>query len=159
MRTILTVPNAVLRQRCEPIGEIDAKVEALAKELCGLLSVEHGGLIYVSVSASQVGELLRMFAYRTNPYSREDSVQVVINPELVYSKGTATGSETCLSLPEKEYIVTRHKLVKIRGLTLDGTYRSFKGRGRIAQVFEHELNHLDGILIDRVGSESQGVGE
>lgn len=131
-----------------PIESIDSGIRALAKELCELLDVEHQGLIFVGVSAPQVGELVQMFAYRANPYSRVPSTQVIINPELVYAKGAVLLTETCLSVPGREVIIERHKLVKIRGLTLDGELRSFKGSGLIAQVFEHELNHLDGILID-----------
>ena len=79
---------------------------------------------------------------------------MVINPELVYAKGNALVYESCLSIPGKEFRLRRAKIVKIRGLTLDNVMRSFRGRNLLAQVFQHELNHLDGTLIDQIGERS-----
>ncbi|MBA7706456.1 Peptide deformylase [subsurface metagenome] len=76
---------------------------------------------------------------------------MVINPELVYAKGKYIVQESCLSIPGKEFTVRRAKIVKIRGLTLDNVMRTFRGRDLLAQVFQHELNHIDGILIDQIG--------
>ena len=75
----------------------------------------------------------------------------MINPTLVYAKGFHIVRELCLSLPGKIFTLRRHKIVKIRGVTLDGVERSFRGRDVLAQIFEHEIGHLDGILIDQIG--------
>ncbi|GAI94348.1 unnamed protein product, partial [marine sediment metagenome] len=90
--------------------------------------------------------------FSRNPESPEGmQVQVLINPEVVYLKGHQIVHESCLSIPGRTFALRRAKLAKIRGLTLDGTMRSFRGRDILAQVFQHELNHLDGILIDTLG--------
>lgn len=151
MREILTIPNAILRQECQPVKEIDSEALALAKDLRELMGVKHRGLIPIGIAAPQIGASLRMFVYRDNPYSSMQSTLTIINPEIVYTKGAVTLKETCLSIPDKEFLVKRHKLVKIKGLGLDGKYHSYKGNGLIAQILLHEINHLDGILIDEIG--------
>lgn len=151
MREILTIPNDILRQKCRPVEEIDATVKALAEELVALMGVKHEGLILVSIAAPQVGEPLRMFAYRVNPHSSVPDTRVIINPVLSLKKEPVMMNETCLSIPGKEYLVSRHKIVKLRGTNIYGRYCSYKETGIVAQVFQHELNHLDGILIDDIG--------
>lgn len=151
MREILTIPNAILRQECQPVKEIDSEALALAKELGELMGVKHGGFVAVGITAPQIGVSLRMFVYRQNPYTTALSTVTVINPEIVYVKGDVTLREACFSIPGKLFLVKRHKLVKIKGLGLDGKYHSYKGNGLIAQTLLHEINHLDGILIDEIG--------
>ncbi len=73
-----------------------------------------------------------------------------IEPILVYAKGSHLVPESCLSIPGKAFTLRRARIVKIRGLTLDNVQRSFRAHGLLAQVFQHELNHLDGILIDQI---------
>ncbi|MCK5235880.1 MAG: peptide deformylase [Deltaproteobacteria bacterium] len=151
MRTILKVPNPILRQKSKPIKEIGAEVKAIAADLIALLNVKREGTITCGLAAPQVGELIRMFVYRPNPHSDIPDSRVVINPEIIYAKGKLTGHETCLSVPGPGYRIKRHKIVKLRGLDLNGEQRTFKGRDLIAQVLEHERDHLDGILIDKIG--------
>ena len=151
MREILTIPNAILRQECQPVKEIDSEAFALAKELRELMEVKHGGLVALGITAPQIGVSLRMFVYRQNPYTTTPSTITVINPEIVYVKGDVTLRETCFSIPGKVFLVKRHKLVKIKGLGLDGKYHSYKGNSLTAQILLHEINHLDGILIDEIG--------
>lgn len=151
MRELLTVPNPILRRKCIPVEVVDSEVRRLAKELRELMGVKHRGLILIGVTAPQVGVPIRLFVYRVNPYSDVPDIRTVINPEVVYAKDKAKLEETCLSIPGKKYLVDRYRLVKIRGMGLDGRYHSFKGRGLVAQTFQHEINHLDGVLIDSIG--------
>ena len=127
-------------------------IERIPKELRELMGVKHRGLVALGIAAPQIGTSLRMFVYRNNPYSSTPSTLTIINPQLIYIKGDITLKETCLSIPDKEFLVKRHKLVKIKGLGLDGKYHSYKGNGLIAQILLHEINHLDGILIDEIGT-------
>lgn len=150
-RRFLVVPNERLRCKCEPIGTITPFVRELAGELVAFLGVEHQGLVSVGVSAPQFGESVRMFALRVNPYSRVPDSLVLINPVLVYGKGSCTLSEQCFSIPDTEFMLRRYKIVKVRGMTLAGCERSLHARGVVAQAIQHELNHLDGVLIDTLG--------
>lgn len=151
MRELVKLPNSLLRQRSEPVESIDSEVRSLAKEMVEFMQTRRDQLIPVGLAAPQLGELVRVIAFRLNPYSTEPSTQVLINPELVYQKGNHVVYESCLSIPGKQFALKRAKLVKIRGLTLDGVMRSFRGSDLLAQVFQHELNHLDGMLIDTLG--------
>lgn len=159
MKELITLPNPILRRQSRPV-DIDGKVKALAGELVEfMLQRQDIAFRPVGLSAIQLGRLVRMFAFVANPRSGEEvspDIQVIINPQLVYAKGSHLVEEGCLSVPGKTFVLQRAKIVKIKGLTLDGAERSFRGHDTLAQVFQHELDHLDGILIDQVGQEKGG---
>lgn len=153
MRELITLPNQLLRQKSMPVKSIDSKIKALASDMVEFIQLYRADKLRpIGLSACQLGELVRVIAFRQNPVSLdEEDIQVVINPELVYAKNNCLVRESCLSIPGKEFTLRRAKIVKIRGLTLDGELRSFRGRGLLAQVFQHALNLLDGTLIDLIG--------
>ncbi len=157
MRELIKLPNPLLRLKSEPVKEVNRRVKELALEMVDFIRLHRGDAVRpVGLSAVQLGELVRVIAFRGNPQSQEElQVQVLINPELVYQKGHQVVSESCLSIPGKQFSLKRAKIVKIRGITLDGVMRSFRGRDTLAQVFQHEINHLDGILIDTLGLEAK----
>lgn len=153
MRELVKLPNQVLRRKSKPVKRIDSEIRALANEMIQFMQLHRADRLKpIGLSAPQLGELVRVIAFRRNTISiDEDDIQVLINPELVYIKGFYLVGESCLSIPGKEFTVRRAKIVKIRGLTLDGVVKSFRGRDLLAQIFEHELNHLAGLLIDQIG--------
>ena len=151
MAKLLTVPNKTLRLKSQPVEKIGRKVKAIAETLIEMMGETYNELMPVGIAAPQIGKLVRMFVYRPNLRSDAPDFVVVINPELVYAKSKVILNEGCLSIPGKVFKVQRHKIVKLSGLNLDGELRTFKGRGATAQQLEHELNHLDGILIDEIG--------
>lgn len=152
MSELVTLPNGLLRQKAEPVQEIDAGVRSLAEEMVQFIQLHQADQPRpVALAAPQLGKPVRMIAFRQN-LSAED-IQVLINPELVYRKGSRLVYESCLSIPGKQFTVRRAKIVKIRGLTLDNVERSFRAGELLAQVFEHEIDHLNGILVDQVGRE------
>jgi len=149
---LVKAPSELLRRKSKPVKDIDS-IRDLATEMVDFLHSHRADeMAPIAVSAPQLGQLVRVIAFRRNA-SPDGDIQVLINPTLVYAKGSHVVPESCLSLPGKHFMVRRHKTVKIRGLTLDGEQRSFRGRDVLAQVFEHEMGHLDGILIDQVGVE------
>jgi len=152
MRELIKLPNPLLRQKSQPVETIDRKIKELVLEMVDFMRLHRGDAARpVGLSAVQLGELVRVIAFSRNPASLEGmQVQVLINPELVYLKGHQVVNESCLSIPGRTFALRRAKLVKIRGLTLDGVVRSFRGRDLLAQVFQHEIGHLDGILIDKL---------
>lgn len=153
MRELVKLPNPALRQKSAPVKKIDSKIKKLAQELVEFLDAHKADNFRpVGISAPQLGELVRVIAFRRNPLSmdRED-IQVLINPTLVRARDTHIVTESCLSIPGKEFRLRRHKVVKIRGWTIGEGNRSFRAHDLLAQVFEHELDHLDGFLIDQVG--------
>lgn len=152
-KEIVMATNTALRQKSEMVEEITPKVKDLADKMVSFME-EHfqDKNRPIGLSACQLGNNVRMIAFWQNPSSLDrENIIILINPELVYGKGHQIVREGCVSLPGKFYLVRRYKLVKIRGTTLDGTSRSFRGRDLLGQVFQHELNHLDGVLIDSIG--------
>ncbi|MBA7566991.1 Peptide deformylase [subsurface metagenome] len=158
MRELIKLPDELLRQKSEPVKEVNRGIKELALEMVDFLRLHRGDAVRpVGLSAVQLGELVRVIAFRGNPQSQEElQVQVLINPEVVYLKGHQVVSESCLSIPGRTFALRRAKIVKIRGLTLNGETRSFRGRDILAQVFQHEINHLDGILIDKLRKQPIG---
>lgn len=152
MRELVKVPSKLLRQKSKPVKTVDSEIKSLARELVQFIQLHRADNIRpLSLSACQLGELVRVIAFKRNPVSLdEDDIQVLINPTLAYAKGFHLVTESCLSIPGKAFTLRRAKIVKIRGLTLDGVERSFRARDLLAEVFQHELNHLDGILIDQI---------
>ncbi|GAJ00068.1 unnamed protein product [marine sediment metagenome] len=157
MRELIKLPDELLRQKSEPVETIDRGIKELALEMVDFMRLHRGDeLRPIGLSAVQLGELVRVVAFRGNPQSQEElQVQVLINPEVVYLKGHQIVHESCLSIPGRTFALKRAKIIKIRGITLDGVVRSFRGRDILAQVFQHELNHLDGILIDTLVRRAQ----
>ena len=105
----------------------------------------------VGLAAPQIGVPLRVFV--SDPSAGRDAgdLTVMINPELVEHDGVQTEPEGCLSVPGFEAPVPRPLRAVVRGLDRDGRTREVEGRGLLARIFQHELDHLDGSLfIDRL---------
>ncbi|GAI93715.1 unnamed protein product, partial [marine sediment metagenome] len=155
MRELIKLPNPLLRQKSKPVERIDSKIKALASDMVEFMHLHRADKSRpIGLSACQLGELVRVIAFRQNSLSIDkDDIQVVINPELVYQKSNYLVHESCLSIPGKVFTLQRAKIVKIRGFTLDNVVRSFRAHDLLAQVFQHELDHIDGALIDQLEEE------
>ena len=155
MRELVKLPDPVLRQKSKPVKEIGSEIKSFAQEMIDFLDAHRGDdLKPIGLAAPQLGELVRVIAFRRNPQLTDKAdIMVLVNPVLVYSKSFYLVRESCLSIPGKEFTLRRAKIVKIRGLNLDGAQRSFRGRDLLAEVFQHEIDHLNGVLIDQLGEE------
>ena len=151
-RAILIAPSRILTTKSKEVDEIDDFIRELAKDMEFFLT--HPpivGPIPIGIAAPQIGMNLRVFSCMLNPMARDDAnkeITTIVNPRVVYIRHFHTVNETCLSLPGQSFTLKRGKIVKIRGTLLSGTLRSFKGHDIVAQMFQHELDHLDGILLD-----------
>jgi len=76
---------------------------------------------------------------------------VLVNPEVIKTVGEYKATEECRSLPDNRYYVHRPKIVKVKGMILDGTITTVKGRDLLASCLCHEIDHCDGIMIDQAG--------
>jgi len=150
---IVVLPDPVLLQASKPIKEITPKVRKIAEEMLDFLDNHTSDNNRpIGLSACQLGHPIKMIAFRNNPQLLDRSnIVILLNPEMVYCKGQHLVKESCLSIPGKKYQLKRFKLVKIRGTTLENIPRSFRGRDLLAQIFQHELNHLDGVIINSIG--------
>ena len=153
MRELHIVPDEILRTLCKPVKDIDDEVKSIAEDLIAyMLAHREDKVAPVSIAAPQLGELVRVIAFYPNPSYRErGGIDVLINPELLKSRKFIILRETCLSVPGKAFYVKRAKRVKVSGLGLDGKSKSYKAVDLFAQMLQHEINHLDGKLIDEVG--------
>ena len=142
MRELLVVPDPRLRQKSQPVAEINGYVAELVSEMLGNLD----SFKAIGFSAPQFGELLRVFVVRYQ------GIEIVmVNPEIVKEVGGHSLIEGCKSIPGKWYYVRRPKIVKVRGLGLDGKIKTVKAHDVLAACLRHEYDHLEGTLIDRIG--------
>ena len=141
--------HPALRQISTPIEAIDDDVRALAANLVrSLLESEVPG---VGLAAPQVGESIRMIVVE---YPEDDTVEdspkksyTVINPEITWrSEETSEGSEGCLSIPGYVGTVERNESIKVKGLSVYGRPIKISASGWLARIFQHEIDHLKGIL-------------
>lgn len=140
--------DAVLRRRAEPVEVIDDSLRKLAADMIETMYTQEG----VGLAAPQVGVSKRMFVYDnvTVPYGTDP--KVLINPEIVEMEGKVRGEEGCLSIPEIKDLVDRAEKVTVAGQDLDGNELEIQADGMAARIFQHEIDHLDGVLfVDRVG--------
>ena len=161
MRELLTTksdPRGILRAPCKPVKTIGVKVKSVADDLTNYMYDHRGDEIPpISIAAPQLGESIRVIAFYMNYlYKEKDGIEVLVNPEIVKTRKFIIVTETCLSVKNKEYLVRRATAVKVKGLNLDSRHVSYKAAGLFAQALQHEINHLDGVLVDKIGEPVRG---
>ncbi len=139
-RGIVFHPDPVLRRKAKPIAKIDGFIVELARDM-HRLALEHEG---IGLAAPQVGESVRLFV--TCPLYGEPP-RVFINPKLVLTGETASDDEGCLSLADIRGEIMRPPNAVISALDLDGNEFTMTRDGIWARVWQHEFDHLEGILI------------
>ena len=145
LRHVRQYPDPVLRRETAEVTEFDAELAALAERMYGIMQDAQG----VGLAAPQLGLLLRVFTFQIG---EDDHPEAVVNPRIVTSSDeTSIEDEGCLSLSDVTVPVERPVAVTIAGKSLDGDDRMWELDGFAARVFQHEMDHLDGVLfIDRI---------
>lgn len=137
--------DPVLRETALPIGEITPETKKLIDFMIDTMDTARG----VGLAAPQIGVLQRVLVY-----SVDDKELVYINPEIVEMSGEVISDEGCLSLASIQIPVSRAEHVTVKALDRKGKPIRHKASGMQARVIQHEIDHLDGILIiDRVSPE------
>ncbi|HAL45433.1 MAG: peptide deformylase [Planctomycetes bacterium GWF2_42_9] len=134
-------PTPVLLEKAEPIEKIDDNIRALAEKMKDIM-VEHKG---VGLAGPQAGVNLRIFV--ASPDGTKQNAKVFINPVLVTSGALEAKEEGCLSLPGVWGNVKRFTRCSIKALDEFGEEISIVAEGHLARIFQHECDHLDGMLI------------
>lgn len=143
---IRTVPDPVLRQKAKQVKIIGPSVKKLIKDM---LETMHAVPGRAGIAAPQVGVSLRVIVINI---PEEDDV-VLINPEIVKTKGERILQEGCLSVPGYFGEIKRAEKVTAKGKKPDGTEVRIRAEGLLAEALEHEVDHLNGILyIDKLES-------
>jgi len=136
---IRTFGDPVLKEESRELETIDAEVRALVKDMSGTLSESTGR---VGLAAPQVGVLKRLFVYDLGHGPR-----CLINPVILEGEGEDTCEEGCLSFPGIYVTIPRYRKVRASCLTPSGHRVLIEADGFPARVFQHECDHLDGVLI------------
>jgi len=154
IREIVTPPNPTLRQRAQKVRRITPEIAQLIDDLIETMRVAPG----VGLAAPQIDVGLRVIVVEYAEDSEdEDALEkppklyTVINPEITRtSKDRVLGNEACLSLPGYFGEVERNERVTVKGLNRHGQDFKLKANGWLARIFQHEIDHIEGILyIDR----------
>jgi peptide deformylase len=144
-------PEPVLRARASPVSEFSDDLRALVERMVRLMDDANG----VGLAGNQVGLLRRVLVYHPD---REDSeARALVNPEIVErSEETLSDEEGCLSLGPLRVPVERHAGVSVRAQDEHGEPVSVDAEGLEARILQHEIDHLDGVLIiDRTTPEAR----
>jgi peptide deformylase len=146
-REIRVFGDPVLKTSCREVTELGSASQ-LVQDLLDTCTVAGRA----GVAANQIGVDLRVFSYRV-----DGELGYLINPVITdFSEETELMEEGCLSVPGLWKTVSRSTSVSIKGFQLDGKEIAIQAEGLLAQVFQHECDHLDGVLyIDRLDSESK----
>ena len=148
VRPIRLFGDPVLRTPAEPVHDFDAELRRLVRDLADTMMDAPG----VGLAAPQIGVGLRVFTYHVDDHEPGH----LINPSLDLSKEEDEDEEGCLSFPGLAYPVKRAHGVIAKGFNMHGDPVTLEGTERMARCFQHETDHLDGILfIDRLDPEQK----
>ena len=147
-RKIVKIGDDTLRKICRPQAKFDLRLAILLKDMADTMYKAEG----VGLAAPQVGILRRVAVVDVT--EDHTGLKELINPEIVETEGTQTGREGCLSVPERQGIVTRPMRVKVRYQDRHGSLMELETEGFEARAICHELDHLDGVLyVDKMDRE------
>jgi peptide deformylase len=151
---ILHYPDPVLKQVAAPVEEIDDTVRRLARDMAETMYAAPG----VGLAAPQVGISRRLIVLDCSSRDEDPDLLFCINPEIVSREGECYEEEGCLSVPEYYARVSRSAFVRVRYLDLDGLQAEREADGLLAIAFQHEIDHLNGILfIDHLSPLKKGL--
>ena len=149
LRPVLQFPDPRLKRKSVPVGEITDEIRALAQDMIEVMYDEPG----IGLAAPQVGEAIRLVVMDTGwtEEGAEKSPVVLVNPEILSRDGEITWTEGCLSVPDFQADVERAARVRVRYRDLEGREHEEDASELRAVCFQHEIDHLDGVLfIDRI---------
>jgi peptide deformylase len=136
---IRTLPDPVLKQKAKRVRTIDGSIKKLIRDM---IETMHSEPRRVGLAAPQIGVSLRVIVIGIP----EEEDIAIINPEIVRSRGERSIDEGCLSVPGYFGQIKRAESVTVKGRDQDGKEIRIKAEGLLAQVLEHEIDHLNGVL-------------
>jgi len=142
IRSILTYPNPELKKKSAPVTIITDAVRELARDMAETMYAAPG----IGLAAPQIGAHQRLIVIDVSAGDEPPDLIVAINPVIAHAEGETYEEEGCLSVPRYAANVRRHARVIVKGLDLYGNEKTWKAEGLLAVAFQHEIDHLDGIL-------------
>ncbi len=143
IRIIVKEPDEVLHKRAKEVTKITPNVQKLLDDMADTMYDADG----VGLAAPQVGILKRLIVVDVGD---EHGLIKMINPEIVESEGEQFGPEGCLSIPGWNGDVRRAEKVKVKGLDREGNELIVTATGLLSRAFQHEIDHLNGVLFTDV---------
>ncbi len=135
-----------LTEPTREVPEVTGEIKVLIEHMYQVMEEANGA----GLSANQIGLPLRLFVYDIG-----EGPHAVINPKILKCSGSQRGVEGCLSIPGLQGEVERSNICVIEGLDENGEKIKLTGEGLLARVFQHETDHLDGVLfIDRADAKT-----
>lgn len=135
---IRVLGDPVLRQEAVSIEDIDGRIVRMAEDMVPAMYEAEG----IGLAAPQVGIQKRLFVYDIG-----EGPQTLVNPQIIDSDGEWAFEEGCLSIPGLSFEIVRPKQVHLVGRDLEGKEISVEADELLARLFQHELDHLDGVLL------------
>jgi peptide deformylase len=147
LRPILRYGERPLHAAAAAVTAFDAALHRLIDDMIETMYAAPG----IGLAATQVGVPLRVFVIDLSAGRNANDLIVMVNPVFVEREGTQFEEEGCLSAPGFNATVVRPKRVVVKGLTRDGVEQTIEGQDLLARAFQHEMDHLDGVVfIDRL---------
>lgn len=149
-------PDPILWEKSMPVEKWGNELQKLIEDMIDTLDAVPG----VGLAAVQVGIPIRLFVFDAGlgMEKSQKSYSVLINPEIVSQDGEIKEEEGCLSIPDYRETVVRAAVVKVKGFDREGKSVEITGEGLLARLFQHEIDHLNGVLfIDRLSSLKRGL--
>lgn len=146
LREIVTIPEPILRKKARKVTEFGPELQTLIDDMVETMREAPG----VGLAAPQVASPLRVIVIEYGDEENEDAppkLYTMVNPEIVrVSEETVVGTEGCLSIPGFIGDVERLEQITVKGQNRHGQPMRVKADGWLARVFQHEIDHLNGVL-------------
>lgn len=142
IRSILTYPNPELKKKSAPVTVINDAIRELVQDMAETMYDAPG----IGLAAPQIGVHQRVIVIDVSAKDEPPELIVAINPAIIHAEGEAYEEEGCLSVPHYAANVRRHARVIVKALDLEGVERTWRADDLLAIAFQHEIDHLDGVL-------------
>ena len=153
LRKIVTLPEPVLRRKAKAVTQFDKNLQTVIDDMVETMREAPG----VGLAAPQIGLSERLIVVEYYEHEEDEDAEneeeapkkvwVVLNPEIVKaSEEKVMGIEGCLSIPNLVGEVERHAEIQVKGLNRHGKPMKIKAKGWLARIFQHEIDHLNGVL-------------
>ena len=140
---ILKYPYPTLKKRSKEVKQIDEGIKTLIHDMAETMYEANG----IGLAACQVGVPQRVIVLDISPIDPQQSFFAMINPEIISEEGEIDHEEGCLSVPDFFEKVKRKEKIRVKGISPEGKEMEVSGEGILAFVLQHEIDHLNGILI------------
>jgi peptide deformylase len=140
---IVVYPDSVLKEIAEPVEYIDSEIQDIIDRMADLMYSNSG----IGLAANQVGIPKRIIIFDINYREKQRDLNVLINPVILSAEDKIVYEEGCLSVPYFNGKINRKKYITVQGLNRDGNMIDIDAEDLTAICIQHEIDHLDGVLI------------